>query len=282
MRSCGLGLGTLMAPILALALIVSIGTFHLMANVEPVARQKMRVILKTLASQIGVVEPGSFQNIASRMIFARHRDEDNLLRGVVLWDTSDRERPFTVFAESGRVTFDVENAKLHLHLTSGDLHLDPQEGDDRYRRMSFATFDYSFDLGKILKESASKLRPRDMTMAELYAVRERVRQGDKLRDLKKRDPLDYELQIYRRYAVPVAPLVFAFVGVPLGLRSTRGARSWGAMLCMGLSFSYYVLISFGESLTTQGLPPMIALWMPNVAFAILGVFLYRRANRGEI
>jgi lipopolysaccharide export LptBFGC system permease protein LptF len=90
--------------------------------------------------------------------------------------------------------------------------------------------------------------------------------------LREHTPEPYQLQMHRRFALPVAPIVFALVGVPLGQRRVRGARSFGAMLCVALAFAYYMLLSFAEFLGTDaGVPPAAAMWLPNVVFLALAI-----------
>lgn len=281
MRACGLGLGTIVSPVLVVAVFISMATGYMMIEVEPLARQDLRRVLQTLASEIGVIEPGTFHSVASRVIFARSRDEDDRLHGVVVWDESDANRPFTVFAEFGRASFDSVTEKFQLHLENGAVHLEPLKADVLdYRRITFATFDYEIDLAPLIAVSVAQRRPREMTMEEIHAVLDRARRGEALDDLRDKDPLEYERQLHRRYALPFAPFVFALVGVPLGLRKSRGARSWGALACVALAFVYYLLLSFGKILTSEGLPPSVALWLPNLMFAALAIPLLRRASRG--
>ena len=93
----------------------------------------------------------------------------------------------------------------------------------------------------------------------------------------------YELQLQRRFALAAAPLVFAPVGVSLGLRRTRGAGSWGALVCAILVFAYYVLLSVGTQLARDGtLSPAAGLWLPNALFAVAGLALLARSRRGEV
>jgi lipopolysaccharide export LptBFGC system permease protein LptF len=100
--------------------------------------------------------------------------------------------------------------------------------------------------------------------------------------LRVKTPERYEIQYHRRLALPVAPVLFALLGVSLGMRRTRGARSFGMLLCIGLVFSYYALLSFGTFLAEdQRLPAALALWLPNLAFGAAAVPLLLRARRAE-
>ncbi len=285
MRACGVGLFQLMTPALVLGLLASATTAWLMIEVEPSLRRNLNTVARDVASRTRLVKPGRVRGFGDRMLFVREMDPDDNVRGVMIWDFSDEDRPFSVFAERGRVSFDADSAILNFQLERGDVHLEPDEPrDPRYQRISFETFDYAFDIGALLAGEAARLRPRHMSMAELRRALERIAEGDELRDLKVRDPAEYHLQIHRRLALPAAPLMFALVGVPLGLRRARGARSWGALVCAALAFVYYGLLGFAEYLVLGDLrlPPAAALWIPNALFLLAAVPLILRARRGHL
>ena len=286
MGACGLGPWALVGPVLAMALFVSLATGYLMQQVEPAVRASLRTLVTRAASRSLGIEAGRFRGLDRRVLYVRERDENDL-RGVVIWDHSSQTSPFTVFAEEGLFHYDADSGSVQLVLRRGDVHFEPSPHDPgKYRRIGFETFDYSFPVGEFLANEASRLRPRDMTMAELYANLERVRNAagpGEIADLREQTPAPYEIQIQRRFALPVTPIVFALVGVPLGLRRVRGARAAGAMLCIVLVFAYYALLSLAEFLGEKtGVPAPLALWLPNVVFLSLGLGLLQRARRGEI
>ena len=73
------------------------------------------------------------------------------------------------------------------------------------------------------------------------------------------------------------------MGVPLAMRRTRGAHSYGMLVCVALVFAYYTVLSLGEYAGEQGLlPPSLALWLPNLAFAVVAFPLLRRMRYAEI
>lgn len=283
MRACGLGMWELVLPIAALGAVASLGTAWLLLVTEPAARVELRSVLRSVASRGALLEPGKFRVIGDRVVFVRDRDRENRLRGVVVADRSNPERPFLVFAEGGRFWMDEARSLVHLELESGDVHLEPTTADEgRYRRIHFDHLDYAFDASALFASSEGDLSPSDLSTRKLREIVARADAGLPIEGMRKSDPLDYRLRLYRRYALPLAPLLFALVGVPLGLRGTRGARSWGALLCVALVFAYYALLTLAEFLSRSiGIPAVVSMWLPNAAFALLAIPLLLRARRGE-
>lgn len=284
MQASGLGLRTLLLPVVALGVVLSGLTAWLMIDVEPAGRRQLRTLLEEVASRGGILESGKFRGVGERTVFVTERDRENNLRGVMISDRSDPERPFLVFAERGRFLFESETLIAHLQLENGDVHLDDKSGDpNKHGRIAFQALDYSFDVGVLLSESRSKLKAREMTFRDLRALVQRFDRGENVEDQRVQQPVTYRLELQRRLALPVAPLLFALVGVPLGLRRARGARSWGALLCIAVVFGYYTLLSLSQFLGGDGvIPPVAALWLPNLAFAALAVFLLLRARNRSV
>ena len=82
------------------------------------------------------------------------------------------------------------------------------------------------------------------------------------------------MELHYRFALPVAAIVLALVGIPLGISTRKGGKSVGLMLSILLVFVYYILMAFGLSFAKQGrVSPFIGLWLANVLFALAGIIM---------
>ena len=73
--------------------------------------------------------------------------------------------------------------------------------------------------------------------------------------------------------------MLALAAIPLSQRRARAARARGALLCAGLAGGYYAAFVAARALALAGgLPAAAAPWLPNAAFAALGVLLLARAR----
>ena len=279
MRACGIGIRGLFAPIALLGIALSLSTLGLCLEVEPAARRAMAMAVRTMLVRGASVEPGRFNSVGGRTLYVDQREGKNRMRGILISDTTDPKRPYLVFAESGSLALDEQNAVLRLSLEHGDIHIDPRDEQDRYQRVAFERLDYEIDVAQLM-EPIQPMRAREMSLAELRATNARIAAGttEPLRD----EPPEYAVNLARRYALPAAPVLFALVGVPLGMQRKRGARSYGAILCALLAFGYYALQSFCEALAVQkALPPVLAMWLPNLLYAGVGIALIARARRAS-
>ncbi|NLZ18693.1 MAG: YjgP/YjgQ family permease [Bacteroidales bacterium] len=86
------------------------------------------------------------------------------------------------------------------------------------------------------------------------------------------------IEKHRRLAMPFSAIILTIIGVSLSARRRRGGIGWNIGIGIGLAFSYIFFLRISEMFVyTDTLPPGIALWLPNVLFAVVATFLYKRA-----
>jgi lipopolysaccharide export system permease protein len=281
MRACGLGLRTLLIPTLAIGAVVSGLSAYLLISVEHEARRELISLFNAVAARGSILQAGVFRGIENRVIYVAERDRENRLSGIMISDRT-QEPPLLIFAEQGRLSLDEDTARIHLELRRGTMHITPDDLDpERYRRMLFQTFDYSFDVSEMLSGEAEPVRPKQMTLAELNDVVARGRAGDPLDELRTKEPVLYELEIQRRFALPLAPFLFALAAVPVALLGRRTSRAWGPLACVGLAFAYYAVLTFVQFMAREAwLAPWLALWLPNLLLVAVSIQQIRRAQLG--
>lgn len=282
MRACGVGMAALLIPVVGIGALVSAATGFLMLQSEHQARRDLRTLLITVAARGNILQPGNFRVVGDRVVYIRERDHLNNLRGIMISADAGEDRPYVIFAEQGRFDFDAERAMVHILLERGDLHVEPSPIDpELYQHLSFQKLHYEIDIRGLIASAYNPTRPKQMTMSELRRVHKRAQQGEPLWDLDDKNPTNYELEIHRRFALPLAPLVFSLLAVALGSSGPQRSRSWAVLIGVVLAFSYYALISFGSLLAEkEWIPPALAPWGPTALFAILGLVLLSRARRG--
>ena len=84
----------------------------------------------------------------------------------------------------------------------------------------------------------------------------------------------------RRWAMPFSAIILTIIGVTLSSKKKRGGIGWNIGIGIALAFSYILFLRFSEMFVyTDTLPPGIALWIPNILFAVIAVILYRLAPK---
>ena len=89
-----------------------------------------------------------------------------------------------------------------------------------------------------------------------------------------------KVEMYNRFALPLASLVCAIVGAPLGMQKQRGSSSIGFGISVVVIFIYYTIMTLGNALGNGGrIPPYLAAFLPDIICGITGaVLVYRKSK----
>jgi len=89
----------------------------------------------------------------------------------------------------------------------------------------------------------------------------------------------YLVEIYKKYSIPFACVIFVLVGAPLGMITKRGGFGVAAGMSLGFFLLYWACLIGGEKLADRELlSPFWAMWGANVILGIVGVYLTFRQN----
>ncbi len=90
----------------------------------------------------------------------------------------------------------------------------------------------------------------------------------------------YEVERHRRLAFPFATLVLTFIGVALSSQKVRGGIGLHLGAGITLSFAFILFMQVTTTFATKGnLHPMMAVWIPNIIFGALGIYLLKIAPK---
>lgn len=90
----------------------------------------------------------------------------------------------------------------------------------------------------------------------------------------------YELELYKRYANPFAAFILTLIGVSIASRKVRGGTGYHIFLGLLLSVTYLIFNITSVSFTVKGgVPPLLSVWIPNVIYLGIGIYLYKKAPK---
>lgn len=88
------------------------------------------------------------------------------------------------------------------------------------------------------------------------------------------------IEKYRRFANPFAVFILTLIGVTLSSRKIRGGIGMNIGIGLMLSFSYILFLQFASQFSLKGsLGPMLAMWIPNIIYSVIGLVLYKMAPK---
>ena len=128
------------------------------------------------------------------------------------------------------------------------------------------------------------LSPKDFYLTEKTVETLDYKELNELIDLQKmRGDANIKYALIEkntRFALPFSAFILTIMGVALSSKKRRGGIGWNIGLGIGLAFTYILFLRFSQMFVHTGaLPPAIALWLPNMVFTMIAVFLYRIAPK---
>lgn len=90
----------------------------------------------------------------------------------------------------------------------------------------------------------------------------------------------FEIEYHRRFAMVAAAYILTVIGMALSSRKVRGGMGLNIGIGLVLSFSYILFMTVTQTFAQSGqTSPMVAMWIPNIIFLLIAIFLYIRASR---
>ena len=92
--------------------------------------------------------------------------------------------------------------------------------------------------------------------------------------------VQYKVEYHKRIASSFASFILTIIGVSLSSRKRKGGMGKALGLGLALSFGYIMLQTVCATFAIQAnFPPMLAAWLPNIIYAFVAYFCYRKAPR---
>jgi lipopolysaccharide export system permease protein len=272
MKAGGISLMQLMPPVLLCGLMAALLTLGASTIGVPWGNSAFKSLSFNVVKQnvsATIREKVFWDEIPGIVMYTEHFDEERrALKGVLIHDGRDLNRPLTIFAANGVLGGAAAQHDIRLVLNNGSIHVAGNAGE--YRLIHFG--EYIMTIGRDGAGPGLGRNELDMTVAELL---HQISNSSTSKALRNKT----ESELHSRFAFPFASLVFAVVAVPLGMQNHRSGKSAGFATSIGILLSYYIVQSLLRTLADKGaLPPALALWLPNIIFLGLGWYLLRMAS----
>lgn len=90
----------------------------------------------------------------------------------------------------------------------------------------------------------------------------------------------FQVERFNRVTFPVATFILTIIGVSLSSRKVRGGTGLHIGVGIVLCFSFILFSRFADEFAKGGLmPPLVAVWMPNIIYSFIAVYLYKKAPK---
>ena len=90
----------------------------------------------------------------------------------------------------------------------------------------------------------------------------------------------YLVDYYKRTSLPIASYILTIIAVALAFRKRRGGTGVNLAIGIGIMFLYVFLMKIAEVLGgVAGVNALLYVWIPNIIFGCLAVYLYLDARK---
>lgn len=280
--ACGVSPYRLLRPVGILGLVAGAATLYVMLVSIPDANQTFReitfeVISKRIESDI---HPRVFfQDFPGWVLYARDEPDpgNSGWKDLLVTRTDEAAGTRTVYlARRGRMVINRAERKVHMVLEDGNQYSISKEGQaDTFRFPG--SFVLSLNPDAVFPTINIQRGPNEKTIAEL-----RHDMDDKIKNGISPHPEIITMQ--QKFSIPVACLVFALVGLALGMSVARDGKLAGFVVGIAVIFAYYVVFLLAESLTKgyyadpaavkaggRFMAAHLARWIPNIALGLFGL-----------
>ena len=177
------------------------------------------------------------------------------------------EGPKITIAQRAIPTPDIKRNRIQLTMRNASVHEVAKDNQGIHSASPI--------IDQILEATQqAEVKPpafRDEPTKTLYGI---VRNSSPKTD----DGATSRVELYSRFALPLACLALGLVGIPLGVQTRKGGKSAGyvtaillAFLCYYLSFITLTSMARKHSLSTE-----VGTWLPDVVFCIAGIVFISR------
>lgn len=266
----GVNFKRLMRPYMISALLISVLTFYLGSYVIPkgnIVRQNFESMYKNKKRNTSA-DNVQLQVGKGVIAYIQHYD-NNIKKGY------------------GFCLDKFENKKLVSHLTASEIQYDTISESKYHWKLSNWRIRQMRGLREKIvsgtdKDSVIMMEPADLVFSkgqqETFTSPQLKEYISKQINRGSSNVVQYEVEYHKRIATSFASFILTTIGVSLSSRKRKGGMGLYLGIGLALSFGYIMLQTVSATFAIQAdTPPMLAAWIPNIIFAVVAYFCYRKS-----
>jgi len=226
MRAAGLSQWQLGRPALAVSALAVVLGYFLTLYLVPLSHASFREWQFEIRNQMAglLLQEGVFSSVGDDLtVYARTRDSDGGLRGILVHDARERGAPVTILAEAGRISNGPEGPRVTLINGQRQQMERSPSGAVRLNVLSFT--ENSLDLARANRAEQSRFRnAQERGLDELLNPEPEV----SLRDRRR-----FRAEAHQRLSNPITGFSLALLGLAVALTGEFQRYGGGWKLFMG-------------------------------------------------
>ena len=274
MKACNWSFLELMKPVAFFALIAYFLANIIMFWALPWGNQSYKILIYDIIKNRANVEikPNIFnKDFKDLILLAKERKNKSLLKGVFIANTTSSKYPQIITSKEGVIYSNPKTLKIQLKLNNGTIHEFNKERGN-YQTLNFDRYDITLKLPGAEEIEQTKIGKKAIAgnkELSLQKIKERII------ELKRKGlpTAGAEVEISKKFSLPFTCLLFAFIGVPLGIKSSRSGKSGSFGITIVVILLYYIMLIMTQNLGRIGeIHSYTSVWIPNMILFVLVVY----------
>jgi len=275
MKSCGISLYQMLPPVILLSVAGCAASLGIATAAVPWGNSSFKSLIFEIAeskADLGIKERVFSEPFDGVTFYVNdYSPESRMMEEVFVVDRREKGITNTIFAERAMVVKQPEQKTISLHFENGTI-LVSEKDLQAARTIAFESYNLSIGLKDIMAALSSRKRdPKEMSIGELLERSEET----------SKETVRYNemrIELWERFAIPIAVLLMGLIGVPLGAQLKASGRSAGVAVSLVIFMIYYMCLAGAKSICEAGaLSPEIGVWIPDLFLLACFIFLFRRA-----
>lgn len=270
MKACGINLFEMTRVLLFAALCIGAVTFLTSEILVPHASTRSNRIWKT---DVNKMDPGLFYG--SSQIWYKGPDRIYWIRHFLGNNNIMDDPTFYFFDGTFRLIKKIDGKKGvwvdgRWILEDAIVQELNDQGDYSLKKLDRFNLDIP-ETPESFKKGLKK--PEEMGLWQLKRYAEEVRE-------EGYDSSKYLVDMNIKFAFPFICMILVIMGIPIALELKSGSIPMAVSAGIGVCFLYLLTLGFSRSLGLMGvIPPVLAAWLSNILFSLIGIYLMMRVKR---
>jgi lipopolysaccharide export system permease protein len=273
MRASGLSLRRLAAPMMGMAVVLTIASVLILGFLQPYTRYAYRalVYLVTETSWNSAIERGAFFSGfgGKTILIGDIAQGGRALSRIFIQENDENGNNIVLSAQTGELANDPRTFSLQLILYDG-IRIQTKPDGTGGKAAEFT--EMKLPLEAVTPEKFREDRKEsELNFAEL--IRAYVEKWPGI------DPNDLTSEINYRIVRALTVLFLPLLAIPIGLSSRRSPASIRIVAGIAILIFYYQTLQFGKQMAENGrLSSFVAIWIPFLLFAVGSTYAFHIAN----
>ena len=270
MLAAGMSFRRLMRPYMISCVLISALTFYLGAYIIPhgtIVRQNFETIYKNKKKN-STAENVQLQVESGVIAYTQHYD-NNKKRGYGFCLDKFEDKKVVSHLTATEISYDtISDSKYHWKVTNWKIR-------------TLKGLKEHITSGAV-KDTVIMMEPTDLVYSkgqqETFTSPQLLEYISKQTSRGSGNVVQYEVEYHKRIAMSFASFILTTIGLSLSSRKRKGGMGLYLGIGLALSFTYIMLQTVSSTFAIKAdTPPMLAAWIPNIIFAAVAYFCYRKA-----